>query len=366
MDCEDDQVLSYGVNDGWNPIAILNPQSSILEAFTWGSDLSGSQQGAGGVGGLLTVSYRGTATTNCFVAYDGNGNVASLINAANGALVASYEYGPFGEVIRATGPMAKANPFRFSTKYQDDESDLLYYGYRYYKVSTGTWGNRDPIGESGQLNIYSFIFNNPVGMVDVMGFFPYDLTPPTVVASGGQIVGPPLKTNTAKGNVIKGVVVGQKQYPRKGECGCWRRNIYADFTPILTQQDYRYEAWVEYSDKFTDYNELITSTHDGLELAEEEDAGAGEMALIVLAAQLIALIEAQIEAGDSTETWTVTTTTDFWTAPTITWNKSANYYKNGESVKISNKTCKAKVTLYDINSITKFLTPVFTGITIHL
>jgi hypothetical protein len=24
--------------------------------------------------------------------------------------------GPFGEAIRATGPMAKANPFRFSTK----------------------------------------------------------------------------------------------------------------------------------------------------------------------------------------------------------------------------------------------------------
>jgi hypothetical protein len=33
-------------------------------------------------------------------------------------LVAHYQYGPFGEVLRATGPMAKANPFRFSTKYQ--------------------------------------------------------------------------------------------------------------------------------------------------------------------------------------------------------------------------------------------------------
>jgi RHS repeat-associated protein len=33
--------------------------------------------------------------------------------------------------------MAKVNPFRFSTKYQDDETDLLYYGHRYYKASTG-------------------------------------------------------------------------------------------------------------------------------------------------------------------------------------------------------------------------------------
>ena len=35
--------------------------------------------------------------------------------------------------------MAKANPFRFSTKYQDDETDLLYYGYRYYDASKGRW-----------------------------------------------------------------------------------------------------------------------------------------------------------------------------------------------------------------------------------
>ena len=47
----------------------------------------------------------------------------------DGAISAQYVYGPFGEVLRATGPMAKVNPFRFSTKYQDDETDLLYYGY---------------------------------------------------------------------------------------------------------------------------------------------------------------------------------------------------------------------------------------------
>ncbi|HOC58217.1 MAG TPA: RHS repeat-associated core domain-containing protein [Verrucomicrobiota bacterium] len=60
-----------------------------------------------------------------------------------------HKYGPFGEVIRATGPLAKANPFRFSTKYQDDETDLLYYGYRYYSASTGRWISRDPINELG-------------------------------------------------------------------------------------------------------------------------------------------------------------------------------------------------------------------------
>ena len=164
--------------DGWNLVAILNPQSSILDSFVWGSDLSGSMQGAGGVGGLLEVSYHGSSTTNCFPAFDGNGNLAALVNTADGTIVANYEYGPFGEVIRATGPMAKANPIRFSTKYDDDESDLLYYGYRYYRPSTGTWLNRDPIGEYGGYNNYSMIRNNPISRVDLLGLSPTETNPP--------------------------------------------------------------------------------------------------------------------------------------------------------------------------------------------
>src|SRR5580700_10084002 len=48
-------------------------------------------------------------------------------------IAAEYDYGPFGELFRISGPMSKDNPFRFSTKYTDDESDADYYGYRYYR-----------------------------------------------------------------------------------------------------------------------------------------------------------------------------------------------------------------------------------------
>ncbi len=102
------------VYDGWNLVAIVNPQSSIIDSFMWGLDLDGSQQGVGGVGGLLEIIAVGVNTN--FSAYDGNGNVAALLNAADDTTAAQYEYGPFGEVIRATGPAAKLNPFRFSTR----------------------------------------------------------------------------------------------------------------------------------------------------------------------------------------------------------------------------------------------------------
>jgi RHS repeat-associated protein len=65
--------------------------------------------------------------------------------------------------------MAKANPIRFSTKYDDDESDLLYYGYRYYKPGTGTWPNRDPFEEQGGLNLHTFVGNDGINKVDIDG-----------------------------------------------------------------------------------------------------------------------------------------------------------------------------------------------------
>jgi len=83
--------------------------------------------------------------------------------------------GPFGEVIRATGPMAKLNPLRFSTKYQDDETDFLYYGYRYYNASAGKWLSRDPIGEQGGQNLYRFVANNPLSRVDAQGLYAFDM-----------------------------------------------------------------------------------------------------------------------------------------------------------------------------------------------
>ncbi len=93
----------------------------------------------------------------------------ALVNAAAGTVAAQYEYGPFGELLRATGPMAKANPFRFSTKYQDEETDLLYYGYRYYNAGTGRWLSRDPIGEKGGPNDYASLANSLPNGVDPDG-----------------------------------------------------------------------------------------------------------------------------------------------------------------------------------------------------
>jgi RHS repeat-associated protein len=62
---------------------------------------------------------------------------------ADGPVVAQYDQGPFGELLRASGPLARENPFRFSTKYQDDETDLICFGPPCYPASLGRWLSRD-------------------------------------------------------------------------------------------------------------------------------------------------------------------------------------------------------------------------------
>jgi RHS repeat-associated protein len=168
---------SYFVYDNWNLIAEVQPDADgylwLKKSYLWGQDLSGrladGDGNAGGIGGLALVTHYSGSVSHHFPFYDGNGKVSALVNAADATVSARYEYGPFGELIRASGPMAKDNPFRFSTKFCEDESGLVYYGYRYYSPTMGRFINRDPIEEDGGNNLYAFVRNNPLNAFDALG-----------------------------------------------------------------------------------------------------------------------------------------------------------------------------------------------------
>jgi RHS repeat-associated protein len=160
--------------DAWNCLAeytLHNSSFNLHTSFTWGLDLSGSLQGAGGVGGLLAVTrHAAQSTTHFFPTYDGNGNVSEYLD-ATGSIAAHYEYDPFGRTIVANGSQAADFSYRFSTKPVDPATGLYYYGYRWFDPETGRWINRDPIEESGGVNLYGFVGNQAVTHVDRLGMW---------------------------------------------------------------------------------------------------------------------------------------------------------------------------------------------------
>ncbi|MGI6496844.1 MAG: RHS repeat-associated core domain-containing protein [Kiritimatiellia bacterium] len=135
------------VYDGWLPVLEIVATASGVTTnhYVWGKDLSGTLQGAGGIGGLLAVQM-GSAWY--FPFYDNNGNITAYAD-ETGSIVAEYAYDAFGRTIAKSGTMADSFRHRFSTKYYDTETGLYYYGYRFYAPKLMRWINRDPIQEKG-------------------------------------------------------------------------------------------------------------------------------------------------------------------------------------------------------------------------
>ncbi len=97
-------------------------------------------------------------------------NVCELVD-ADGDIVATYDYAPFGAVTAGTpsGTAVPANPLQWSSEVYDSELDLVYYNYRHYSPTLGRFLSRDPIAEQGGRNLYAFVKNSPTSKRDILG-----------------------------------------------------------------------------------------------------------------------------------------------------------------------------------------------------
>jgi RHS repeat-associated protein len=161
----------------WLLVLELDGENDVLRKYTWGLDLAGQSGGsasgrsiddAGGIGGLLATEDV-AETKDYYYLYDANGNIGQLVDRSDGSPDARYEYDAYGNTIASAGDYADDNPFRFSTKYWDDETSLGYWGYRYYTPRLGRWLSRDPLGEPGGTNLYGYVRNSPPNAFDPRG-----------------------------------------------------------------------------------------------------------------------------------------------------------------------------------------------------
>ena len=101
----------------------------------------------------------------------------------NAKLYEHLEYFPFGETWVEEHSNIQRTPYLFTGKELDEETQLYYYGARYYDPRTSVWQSADPILEkymegggntggvyaSANLSLYSYVHNSPVIAYDPDG-----------------------------------------------------------------------------------------------------------------------------------------------------------------------------------------------------
>ena len=132
-----------------------NPQVT----YTRGLDLSGSLEGAGGIGGLLSRGSHASSSpyqlsSSAHYHADGNGNVTMLVGANSPTIKGGYyRYDPFGRTLASGGTLANANTMRFSSKPVLGTTTAYYFGYRWFLPELQRWVTRDPIGKIGRAHV---------------------------------------------------------------------------------------------------------------------------------------------------------------------------------------------------------------------
>ena len=109
------------------------------------------------------------SSTTSYYHADGLGSVTSLSNGV-GAIAQTYNFESFGRPTQSGGV---ANLFQFTGREFDIETNLYFYRARYYDPFGGRFASEDPARFPGGVNFYTYVENDPVGLVDPFGFCPW-------------------------------------------------------------------------------------------------------------------------------------------------------------------------------------------------
>ncbi len=124
--------------------------------------------------------------TTSYYEQDGLGTVTSLSNTA-GALAQTYTFDSFGKQTASSGSLT--NPFQFTGREFDTETNLQFSRARYFDPTTGRFISEDPIGFKGGANFYRYVRNNAVDLTDPTGLYTLQGFPPAQAAQMSIAIG---------------------------------------------------------------------------------------------------------------------------------------------------------------------------------
>ncbi len=95
------------------------------------------------------------------------GSVTDIFNSTGGT-VKTYKYDAYGKILQETGPSFNRG-FTYTGRERHYRSGLYYYRYRWYDPSIGRFMTQDPIYWGNGINLYTYVWNDPVNCIDPLG-----------------------------------------------------------------------------------------------------------------------------------------------------------------------------------------------------
>jgi RHS repeat-associated protein len=144
------------------PAAELDDQGRLKTRFVYGKHRHAP---------LYLITYAGGVQTGVYrLICDQTGSVRLVVNTATGIVAQRLDYDEFGRLLADSNPGFQ--PFGFAGGLWDADTGLVHLGAREYDPQTGRFITPDPTGFRGGLNLYGYVMNDPVNLIDPSGLGP--------------------------------------------------------------------------------------------------------------------------------------------------------------------------------------------------
>lgn len=152
-----------------DPDTSQNLQVTSNKKYLWdGVEIAEERDATGGIVQKRFYSQGSVETdgTILFCTRDHLGSIRELTDGTQ-TVRARYDFDPYGRVTKVQGD--RDSSFTYTGHFWHPQSGLYLTLFRAYDPSLGVWISKDPIEESGGINLYGYVGNNPVNYYDETG-----------------------------------------------------------------------------------------------------------------------------------------------------------------------------------------------------